>query len=144
MDQRVEQLEQAMASLSTGQQGILSQMTEMFDQLTARVEQIATQTGQESGDNSRAPSRGNGGRNNGQGGFQHPGSTSSYAPKLVKLDFPRFKGGEDPTSWLCRAEQFFQFHETPEVERVSLASFHLEGNVQLWYQLLRQEMAAIT
>ncbi|KAJ8618036.1 hypothetical protein MRB53_014222 [Persea americana] len=47
-----------MASLSTGQQGILSRMTEMFDQLAAQVEQIAAQTGQESGDNSRASGRG--------------------------------------------------------------------------------------
>ncbi|KAJ8630552.1 hypothetical protein MRB53_023875 [Persea americana] len=57
MDQRVEQLEQAMASLSIGQQGILSGMTEMFDQLAARVEETAAQTGQESGDNSRASGR---------------------------------------------------------------------------------------
>ncbi|KAF8378270.1 hypothetical protein HHK36_029609 [Tetracentron sinense] len=90
MDQRVEQLEQSMVSLSTGQQGILSRMTEMFDQLAARVEQLAIQTSRESGDNSRDSYRVNGGRNNGHGVFQHSGSTSSYAPRLVKLDFPRF------------------------------------------------------
>ncbi|KAJ8753628.1 hypothetical protein K2173_025619 [Erythroxylum novogranatense] len=72
------------------------------------------------------------------------GVSSSYAPKLVKLDFPRFNGREDPTSWLCRAEQFFQFHDTPEADRVSLASFHLEGDAQLWYQLLKQEERTIT
>ena len=65
-------------------------------------------------------------------------------PKLVKLDFPRFNGEEDPTNWLCRAEQVFQFHETQEANLVSFASFHLEGDAQLWYQLLKQEVAVIT
>uniref|UniRef100_A0A2N9HMQ3 Retrotransposon gag domain-containing protein n=1 Tax=Fagus sylvatica TaxID=28930 RepID=A0A2N9HMQ3_FAGSY len=61
------------------------------------------------------------------------------APRLVKLDFPRFNGGEDPTSWICHAEQFFRFYETPLEDQVALASFHLEGVAQLWYQLLQQE-----
>ncbi len=47
------------------------------------------------------------------------------APRLVKLDFPRFNGGEDPTSWICHAEQFFRFYETPLEDQVALASFHL-------------------
>jgi hypothetical protein len=55
----------------------------------------------------------------------------NLAPR-VKLDFPKFNGGEDPTSWLCRAE-----YETPPVYQVALASFHLEGEAQLWYQLLQ-------
>lgn len=36
---------------------------------------------------------------------------------------------------------FFQFQETPETDQVSLASFHLEGDAQLWYQLLKQDMS---
>jgi hypothetical protein len=71
------------------------------------------------------------------------GSNQSYAPR-VKLDFPKFNGGEDPTSWLCRAEQFFRFHETPPMDQVALASFHLEGEAQLWYQLLQQETEIMT
>lgn len=31
-------------------------------------------------------------------------STTAYAPKLVKLDFPYCNGGEDPMSWLCQPE----------------------------------------
>lgn len=65
-------------------------------------------------------------------------------PKLVKLDFPRFNGGEDPTSWICRADQFFEFHQTPDGESVPLASFHLEGDAQLWYQILKEEWQPIT
>ena len=60
-----------------------------------------------------------------QGRYHVRGSNQSYAPRLVKLDFPEFNGSEDPTSWICRAEQFFCFHETPVEDQVALASFHL-------------------
>ncbi|KAL4185219.1 hypothetical protein AMTRI_Chr10g229660 [Amborella trichopoda] len=64
---------------------------------------------------------------------------TAFAPRLVKLDFSCFNGEEDTTNWTCRVEQFFQFHQTPEEERVALASFHSEGDAQLWYQLFKQE-----
>lgn len=64
--------------------------------------------------------------------------------KPVKLDFPRFDGGGDPTEWLCRAEQFFQLHETPADDPVSSVSFHLKGDTQLRYQLLKQEVVSIS
>ncbi|XP_020411536.1 uncharacterized protein LOC109946859 [Prunus persica] len=63
---------------------------------------------------------------------------------MVKLDFPHFNGLEDPTSWICRAEQFFDFHHTPETERVPLASFNLEGDAQLWFQLMKEETPITT
>ena len=71
-------------------------------------------------------------------------SNHSYAPRLVKLDFPRFNGTEDPTSWICRAEQFFRYHATPIEDQVALAAFHLEGEAQLWYQLVQQEAETLT
>jgi hypothetical protein len=37
------------------------------------------------------------------------GHRNSYAPKLAKMDFPKYKGVDDPTSWICRVEQFFEF-----------------------------------
>jgi hypothetical protein len=56
----------------------------------------------------------------------------------VKLDFPRFNG-EDLTSWVCRAEQFFRFQGTNKEDKATLASFHLEGEAQLWFQILLRE-----
>lgn len=103
------------------------------------MDQLVSQSTREHEETSQAPPRAHGTRQNSN--LNQQGSTTSYAPKLVKLDFPRYNGGEDPTSWLCRAEQFFQFQETPEADQVSLASFHLEGDAQLWYQLLKQDMA---
>jgi hypothetical protein len=55
------------------------------------------------------------------------------------LNFPLFNGEENPTSWVCRAEQFFRFQGTNEEDKAILASFHLEGEVQLWFQNLLRE-----
>ncbi|KAA8517478.1 hypothetical protein F0562_017771 [Nyssa sinensis] len=144
MDSRVERLEQDVGSLMTGQQQVIEKITELFDKLAALTDQSTKQPVREQAESSQNQQRANVGRFNGNGGSQQSGSNCSYTPKLVKLDFPRFNGGEDPTSWLCRADQFFDFHETPEGERVALASFHLEGDAQLWYQLLKQEMGVIS
>jgi hypothetical protein len=39
-----------------------------------------------------------------------------------------------PLVWLNRCEQFFDTQRTPSTEKVGLASFHLTGDAQLWYQ----------
>ncbi|KAJ0025410.1 hypothetical protein Pint_08014 [Pistacia integerrima] len=45
---------------------------------------------------------------------------------MAKLEFPRYSG-DDPTEWFNRVDQFFEFQGTIETKKVSLASFHLEG-----------------
>lgn len=64
---------------------------------------------------------------------------NSILPKFTKLDFPRFNGLEDPLGWLSRCEHFFRHLLTPEDEKVSLASYHLEGIAQLWYMQMLQD-----
>ena len=56
------------------------------------------------------------------------GTSGSTAPKIAKLDFPKYSGNEDPTSWVCRVEQFFEFHGTIEEEKLPLAAYHLDGD----------------
>jgi hypothetical protein len=58
--------------------------------------------------------------------------------KVAKLNFPKYDGTEDPTCWVCRAEQFFEFQNTAEEDKVMLAAYHLEGEAQLWYQLFKE------
>ncbi|GAV77465.1 hypothetical protein CFOL_v3_20936 [Cephalotus follicularis] len=58
--------------------------------------------------------------------------------KVIKMDFPRYKAEDDPTSWVCRANQYFDYHQTPEDERVPLDSWNLEGDAQMWYQVLKE------
>ncbi|KAK3025591.1 hypothetical protein RJ639_042630 [Escallonia herrerae] len=78
--------------------------------------------------------------NNGGGG----GSSGTYLHKMVKLDFRKFNRNEDPTSWVCRADQFFDFHQTPNEEKLPLASFNLEGDAQVWYQLIKEDQGTIS
>lgn len=53
--------------------------------------------------------------------------------RSARLDFPRFNG-EDPKSWIYRANQFFAYNQTNPLHRLVLASFHMEGKALSWYQ----------
>ncbi|MCI00025.1 hypothetical protein A2U01_0021039 [Trifolium medium] len=44
----------------------------------------------------------------------------------LKLDLPRFQG-TDPLGWIFKISQFFTYHNTPEEERITVASFYLDG-----------------
>lgn len=48
--------------------------------------------------------------------------------KTTNIEFPWFSGDE-PTEWFNRVNQYFEFQNTPEVQKVSLAYYHLEGAV---------------
>jgi hypothetical protein len=57
--------------------------------------------------------------------------------KTTRLEFPRFSGN-DPTKWFNCVNQFFEFQNTPEAHKVSLASYHLEGEENHWWQWLHK------
>lgn len=46
--------------------------------------------------------------------------------------------------WLNRCENFFHHQRTPEEERVSLASLHLEEDAQVWYLKLARDKPQLT
>ncbi|CAL1377178.1 unnamed protein product [Linum trigynum] len=60
-----------------------------------------------------------------------------FGVKLARLEFPTFARG-DPTVWFSRVEQFIEFQDVPEEQRVNLASYHLEGDANQWWQWLRR------
>lgn len=117
-----------MQSLTEGQEQFMARMTEVFKMLSHQGK-IRREIGETShGKNHEA-----------EGEDSHAdtiGRSPHFAPRNVKLDFPRFNGEEDPTTWVCRAEQFFRFQGTNEGDKTALASFHLKGEAQLWYQIL--------
>ncbi|KAA8536711.1 hypothetical protein F0562_029189 [Nyssa sinensis] len=55
---------------------------------------------------------------------------------MAKLEFPRFTS-DDLTKWFNRVNQFFEFQGTLEAQKVSLASYHLEGEANQWWQWIR-------
>ncbi|XP_042518542.1 uncharacterized protein LOC122092282 [Macadamia integrifolia] len=75
-------------------------------------------------------------RNGGNGG--------PTIPKYTKLEFPRYDRSMDPTSWIMRAEQFFEFQHTPQEDQAPMAAYHLEGDVQFWYQFLKEQEEPVT
>ena len=65
------------------------------------------------------------------------GSRQIFSSKMAKLEFPRYSG-DDPTEWFNRVAQFFEFQGTTDNQKVSLASFHLKGGANQWWQWLRR------
>jgi hypothetical protein len=67
----------------------------------------------------------------------HGVSHSSKQPfqiRAVKLDFPRFDG-KNVLNWIFKAEQFFEYHNTPDSDRLVISSVHLDHDVVPWYQM---------
>ena len=67
------------------------------------------------------------------------GTGRSFQSKLTKLEFPKFSGG-DPTIWINRVDQFCAFQEVAVEDKVRLASFHLEGEANYWWQWYKKTM----
>ena len=51
----------------------------------------------------------------------------------MKLEVPRFDGA-DPLGWIFKINQFFEYHATPEHERLTIASFYMDGRALAWFQ----------
>ena len=54
-------------------------------------------------------------------------------PKSIKVDFPRFKG-EEPTAWVYKANQYFNYYKTPNHEKLPMAYFHMDGEALVWFE----------
>lgn len=87
-----------------------------------------------------------------QGGFQnreHNGynqgnqpwqqGRQGMQPRPMKLDFPRFKGG-DPTSWIFKVIQYFNYYQAQEAKKVLHASYHLDDDALIWFQDSEHEL----
>lgn len=51
----------------------------------------------------------------------------------VKLDISRFDG-RDPMDWIFKISQLFEYQNTSEEERITVALFYLDGAALSWYQ----------
>jgi hypothetical protein len=122
MEGRMGHMEQSVKSLDDGQLEIRACLAELFDLVST-----LSKTKLEEGESSRRKDQEIEGEHSYKGERQQP-----FSNKHVKLDFPRFNEEEDPTSWVYRAEQFFRYQGTPEEEKTTLASFHLEGQGVTW------------
>ncbi|CAJ2662565.1 unnamed protein product [Trifolium pratense] len=60
-----------------------------------------------------------------------------FQVRNVKLEFPRFDGS-NVHEWIFRAEQFFDYYDTPDPDRLTIASVHLDKDVVPWYQMVQR------
>ncbi|CAH9060569.1 unnamed protein product [Cuscuta epithymum] len=51
----------------------------------------------------------------------------------MKLDVLRFSG-DDPQQWIFNIQEYFNFHKTPEDQRLQVAGFCLEKEASKWYR----------
>ncbi|MCH98809.1 hypothetical protein A2U01_0019816, partial [Trifolium medium] len=69
------------------------------------------------------------------------GNLNSYKPPFqvptVKLDFPRFDG-KHVLDWIFKAEQFFDYYNTSDSERLIIASVHLDSDAVPWFQMIQR------
>ena len=59
---------------------------------------------------------------------------------MTKMNFPNFDGSCDFISWFSRCEKYFELHHVRENLKVKLANFHLEGDSQIWFDMLMENM----
>ena len=64
---------------------------------------------------------------------QSPNSSLLHMSRPMRLEFPKFSG-EEPASWMYKANQYFRYYNTPIGEKLMLASFHMEGEALIWFQ----------
>jgi hypothetical protein len=124
--------EQRMDCLEATVKSEMRDIRELLAAMNTRFDDLAADRRSSAGEGSNSRNKGSKITRTGSG------TSGSTAPKIAKLDFPRYGGNEDPTSWILRVEQFFEFHGTNEGEKLPLAAYHLEGDAQLWYQLFRE------
>ena len=56
-------------------------------------------------------------------------------PQVRKLNFdlPRFDG-TNALDWIFNADRFFDYYNIPDMERISIASTHIDKGVVPWFQ----------
>jgi hypothetical protein len=62
-----------------------------------------------------------------------PPDPHQFSATTIKLDIPRFDG-TDVVGWIFKITQFFDFHHTPDDQRLRIASFYMEGEALTWFQ----------
>ena len=96
-------------------------LNEMSQQLTSILQKLSSS---DQGGSSQSPRIGEN---------HNPSSALLPLSRPMKLDFPRFSG-EEPASWMYKANQYFKYYNTPIGKKLMLASFHIEGEALIWFQ----------
>nr|GMD54383.1 Ty3/gypsy retrotransposon protein [Ipomoea batatas] len=58
-------------------------------------------------------------------------------PSSKRLDVPKFDGA-DPQCWIFNIQEYFNFHQTPELQRLQIVGFCLEGDASERFRWMKQ------
>lgn len=59
-----------------------------------------------------------------------------FPPNYHKMEIPNYDGSIDYVSWIIRCDKLFAPHIIPNKFHTKLASYYLDGDTQLWFNLL--------
>ena len=67
---------------------------------------------------------------------QHHGFNSGPRNYFIPKIYMRKFDGKDPIMWIFQMEQFFDLHQVPTMQKVTIVSLYLEPNQFVWQQCL--------
>jgi len=133
--ERIEMLEAGLGGVQEGVQRIEMSMTRKMHELEETINKLSEALLSSKGESSHSNANREG--NSRSSHEENEGNIQVFSSKMAKLEFPRFFG-QDQTEWFNRVDQFFEFQNTPANQKISLASFHLEGEANQWWQWARR------
>lgn len=66
-----------------------------------------------------------------------PSTFTSKSSHRLKLEVPYFDDS-NPTGWIFKITHFFEYHATPDHERLTIASFYMDGPTLSWFQWMHR------
>jgi hypothetical protein len=135
LENDVQDIKESVQRMAQGSEVQMQQMDrklkEMMDRAVKDMQELAKSVGEHSR---------HGGKDKDVGSTFNTGGYRDYRDdgqhkRHLEMDFPYFSGN-DPTEWLNQANQFFAYQQTLKEQKVSLATFYLEGPANQWWQWL--------
>lgn len=65
----------------------------------------------------------------------HPPTVTTLRHNPASVEFGRFQGA-NPEAWIFQAERYFDFYGTEDDQKLTMASFYLDGEALEWYRWL--------
>eukprot|EP00256_Glycine_max_P046828 XP_006600060.2 uncharacterized protein LOC102668776 [Glycine max] len=128
LEEAVHRLSESHTSLSQGHQSLNSKIDNIHSSLTAQIESLFERLATIALQPNPSPSPNN---------SAHIPLSPTSRHHHLKLDVPRFDG-HDPLGWIFKISQFFDYQGILELERLTIASFYMDGPALSWYQWMHR------
>ena len=126
VDDRLEKHDQVIQQLQVDVQAIFTQLHDVNFNIDARFSTLMAELQQQRGQDASSSM---------QNRAEYEGSRGQNTMNLkpLRIDVPRFEGG-DPQGWIFKIQQYFDFHNASEEQRLKVAPLYFDGEALAWYQ----------